>query len=785
MAGKKVFLASIFILCYSIIILFSPEIKSQTKFNFNFELLNSSGVQPEGLSLFGSKEYILLADSNTKQNGKYSLYLESPTKLQSSPFASYGFMIPADYKGSEIRLKGFIKTEDINQPSFAGLILKLYGENDKLINAANLGSEGVRGSNDWCAHAVSLPFTDEVRKISAGVTLFGKGKAWFDNLQLFIDDKEISTIPTIKKKIPGAELDSAFNQGSEIIINDLNSDKIDNLALLGKLWGFLKYFHPSVAKGNYNWDFELFRIIPKIINCIDKEERSRVLLNWIDTLGKTEKCENCSKVNMENVKMLPDLKWLKDEKIMNKKLIQRLEYIKNNRNRGEQYYVSLAPGVLNPNFKNEREYPKMKYDDQGYLLLSLFRYWNMIQYFFPYKYAIDENWNNVLREFIPKFINSKDELSYKLNLLELIARIHDTHAQIYSRDQAILNYTGQYYPFFNIRFIEGKPVVTGFLNDDYAKDTTLKIGDVISKIDGIDVNEIIKEKLPFTSGSNEPVKLRGISRDLLKGKDKYVKIEYIRDGKKYDAEIERINYAFLALDLISKKKDTCYKFIKAPRLARDLVEDSTWRNLKEKNYLNRVEASEEENIGYIYSGTIRTEYLPKMMESFKNTKGIVIDLRCYPSEFIVYSLSEYLMPGYTDFVKFTRPTLEYPGLFQWTPGTMVGRKNKEYYKGKIVILINEETQSQAEFTTMAFRVAPKSTVIGSTTSGADGNVSFLDLPGGVKTGISGIGVYYPDGRETQRVGIIPDIEVKPTIKGIREKRDELLEKAIEIIEKSK
>ena len=47
--------------------------------------------------------------------------------------------------------------------------------------------------------------------------------------------------------------------------------------------------------------------------------------------------------------------------------------------------------------------------------------------------------------------------------------------------------------------------------------------------------------------------------------------------------------------------------------------------------------------------------------------------------------------------------------------------------------------------------------------------------------ISGIGVYYPNGDETQRVGIIPDIEVKPTIDGIKKGRDELLEKAIDLI----
>ncbi|ODS73989.1 MAG: hypothetical protein ABS46_19785 [Cytophagaceae bacterium SCN 52-12] len=82
---------------------------------------------------------------------------------------------------------------------------------------------------------------------------------------------------------------------------------------------------------------------------------------------------------------------------------------------------------------------------------------------------------------------------------------------------------------------------------------------------------------------------------------------------------------------------------------------------------------------------------------------------------------------------------------------------------------------------MAFRAGDNTTIIGSTTAGAHGNVSAIMLPGGLKTMVSGIGVYYPNGTETQRVGIVPDIEVKPTIEGIRKGRDELLEKAVEII----
>ena len=48
--------------------------------------------------------------------------------------------------------------------------------------------------------------------------------------------------------------------------------------------------------------------------------------------------------------------------------------------------------------------------------------------------------------------------------------------------------------------------------------------------------------------------------------------------------------------------------------------------------------------------------------------------------------------------------------------------------------------------------------------------------------ITGYGVFYPDGKQTQRVGIVPDLEIYPTIKGIKDGKDEVLEKAIEMIQ---
>jgi hypothetical protein len=131
----------------------------------------------------------------------------------------------------------------------------------------------------------------------------------------------------------------------------------------------------------------------------------------------------------------------------------------------------------------------------------------------------------------------------------------------------------------------------------------------------------------------------------------------------------------------------------------------------------------------------------------------------------------------TEFVRFTNGDLSNPGAFHWgaplslTPG-------QQHYGGKVVILVDESSQSQAEYTTMAFRSVPGAIVIGSTTAGADGNVSNISLPGGFSSMISGIGVFYPDKKPTQRVGIVPNVEVKPTVAGIRDGRDEVLEEAL-------
>ncbi|MCO6480147.1 MAG: hypothetical protein J5I94_26140 [Phaeodactylibacter sp.] len=73
------------------------------------------------------------------------------------------------------------------------------------------------------------------------------------------------------------------------------------------------------------------------------------------------------------------------------------------------------------------------------------------------------------------------------------------------------------------------------------------------------------------------------------------------------------------------------------------------------------------------------------------------------------------------------------------------------------------------------------TIIGAPTAGANGNVNGFRTPGGYGLSFTGMQVLQHDGVQHHLLGIQPDIYMEPTIEGIREGRDELLEQALEVI----
>jgi C-terminal processing protease CtpA/Prc len=718
--------------------------------NLGFEQVDAKSGRPLGWQVGdGGGAYRAAADSLVHQEGRYSLRLAAEGSAARSATA-YGVatqQVPVTFRGKILKLSAYLKTDKVAQ-GYAGLLLRVDGLNGPLA-LDNMHQNPVRGTTDWQQYTVTVPLTEAAQSIYFGGILPAKGTLWLDRLVLTVDDQPLQApLPAEPFK---AEQDTAFRHGSGLALDNLSQQQIDNMAVLGRVWGFVKYYHPAVARGDYNLDAELLRVLPKVLATKDLKARSEVLGAWLTSLGPVPACPTCREP--DSTRLQPDLAWLTDKKQLSPALSQQLVYLRHNRNQGPHYYVSAVPRVGNPIFTHEEAYASPATPDAGLRVLALFRYWNMIDYFFPYRYAIGEDWQAVLPEFIPKFVAARTPTQYRLTALALVSRIHDTHASILN-DNILGDYKGDFYAPLWIRFVEGQAVVAGYYDAALGAATTLKPGDVVVQVDGQPVADIIKARQPITPASNEPTQLRNIGRDLLRGTTRQVALVVRRAGREMPFTVGRVPASQLNLQMSYGTPDP---------------HASAWKLLPG-------------NIGYLALGTIHNAELPQIMTEAKVTKGLIIDLRNYPSEFVVFSLSRYLLDQPKSFVRFSQLQLTYPGFFDSRSGQQVVAGAEAAYPGKVIILVDELTQSSAEYHAMALRTAPHATVVGSTTAGADGNVSAIVLPGNINTRITGIGIYYPDGRETQRVGIVPDVEAKPTIQGLATGRDEVLEKAVQLIE---
>ncbi len=706
----------------------SSQSDSCIDYNLGFEIIEEGKPAGWWKNSVHSTNYDFAIDSMNVLSGRYSVSLE---RLDGDEvdFASWGMSIPKKYNGSTIKLSGYIKTENV-ESGYAGLWLRL----DPNVGFDNMSDGGAKGTCDWKKFSVTLRYkSDMTKEIVAGCILQGDGKAWFDDLSITIDGKEIGSLEELSSGETPALRDTTIFRTEPIEAFAISEDVADRLETLGHVWGIMKYFHPEVAKGNYNMDAELFRILPDVLNT--EKNLDELMTEWIRHFGEVSS-------KGRDPEPIP---WVEDN--CSDELKEAIYKVAGSSRKYPGHYI-YNENAGNPKFTNDWvAYPQMKYGDIRFNLLALFKYWNMIEYYFPYKNLIAD-WDGVMREYIPVFGSVSEEKDYILTVMKLVAEIEDTHAQVYGYSDAYREIKGVKTLGYTVRFVGDTLVVCGAPEIPENETPILKNGDIITSLNGEPTDSIVKRMLPYTSASNYPTKLRVIASQIFKTNDASAEVGFIRDGEE---SVHRLpSYTGMLLSA-QQPRDTCFRKI-------------------------------GDEIAYVYPGTYSNKYRNGLWPHIKDTKGLIIDLRYYPFDFMLYDFGELLVSERTPFCYITVLDPSNPGKFRKSFRPLsYGKKNDEAYKGKVVVLINEETQSNGEFTAQAYSYAPNVVVMGSTTAGADGNISRILLPGNLRTLISGIGIYLEDGSETQKVGIAPDYVVRPTVAGIRDNRDELLDAAVNYI----
>jgi C-terminal processing protease CtpA/Prc len=634
--------------------------------------------------------------------------------------------IPIDFVGSYIQLRGYLKTSNVE--GTVGLWMREDGT-ERALQFDNMQSHRVEGTTSWTEYAVTLPIDRRANRLFFGVLLNGTGTAWADDLRLLIDGVPITETVPAERASTVIESDHEFANGSGIQIASLSETQIENLTILGRVWGFLKYHHPAVTAGKRQWDFDLYRILPAVLRATATAGANDVLADWIDTLGPISDCNACTNKQTSDIQSDVSLAWIDDETLLGLRLSKSLSHIYRNRVANQQFYVQLAPRVGNPDFGQELGYEGTTLPDAGMQLLALYRCWNIIEYWYPYRDVIGENWADVLKRSISDFVLAKDNHAYQLALLKLIANVHDTHANLWSAINTVPPAGDCDVPAV-IRFVGPQAVVA--IGSERVSD--LRRGDVIISIDGKSVATLLNQWQPFYAASNEAATLRDVARNMFRGACGNMSLDIQRGKARLPLNIQRI----------PKARGNLSPGVTTHDLAGD-----TFRLLSP-------------DVAYLKLSSIKASDVAGYIKAAANTKGLIVDIRNYPSEFVVFALGDLLVDRDTSFARFTNADLSNPGTFTWHASASL-TPEQPHYAGKVVVLIDEVSQSQAEYTAMALRSARNAVIVGNTTAGADGNVSAIRLPGGQRTAISGIGIFYPDKRPTQRVGIVPDIVVVPTI----------------------
>jgi C-terminal processing protease CtpA/Prc len=297
-------------------------------------------------------------------------------------------------------------------------------------------------------------------------------------------------------------------------------------------------------------------------------------------------------------------------------------------------------------------------------------------------------------------------------------------------------------------------VITAILADGLP----VERGDVITEIDGASVPALIEQLRPYYGASNEAAALRDMAIGLTVGACGEAKLRARHNDEEKTVDVTRV----------PKNSGVRARWIDA--IQSHELAGPAFRMLSD-------------TVSYLKISSLKAANIPEYLGAAEGRKGLVIDLRGVPSEPIWAELLQVVHSGL--FARVTIADLSNPGAFEWmekVPGQSGFQTARSALK--IVVLVDELTQSNVEYAAMAFRSAPGVLLVGSNTAGADGNVSTIDLPGDLQVRFTATGIFYPDRRPTQRIGLVPDVRVTPTVAGIAAGRDEVLEEAERQLEKT-
>lgn len=362
--------------------------------------------------------------------------------------------------------------------------------------------------------------------------------------------------------------------------------------------------------------------------------------------------------------------------------------------------------------------------------------WSVFQQFYPYFDVVKTDWMATLRRSLTAAATD-DETSFAGTLRRLVADLHDGHGGVYPAANFVA-------PDVRLDWIEGSVVVTAVGPGT----TGVNRGDVVTTIDGRAAAELLQERSQFVSGAT-PQWIRNVALpNLLSG--------------------ARGTSIALGLRGASGSRTVT------------LTRDAT-TNPRAERPAKIAEVSP--GVMYVDLDRITDQDFNEALPRLITAKGIIFDMRGYPRQVNTVSILAHLSDTTIASAHFEVPMTTMPDRagVVYRDGAWRVPPIAPKLTARIAFLSGGGAISYAESTLGVVEAFKLGEIVGEASAGTNGNVNSIVLPGPYSIAWTGMRVTKRDGTPHHGVGVKPTVPVSPTIAGIRQGRDEVLERAIAVV----
>lgn len=513
------------------------------------------------------------------------------------------------------------------------------------------------------------------------------------------------------------------------------------LAAVCKAWGFLKYYHPATQSPAGFWDQQLMNAVRDSFAVRSDADASYVITKWLELLNSKQPLGKPLPERIWSQRESRNFNppWYEQGNIFRDPLNANLQNVWKCKRKSELYHVAIGPNEV-PAFLNELTYNDWQYPDEAGRVLAVARLWNVLNYFYPYASQAFYPMNQLLEIGIEEAREAQDVLSYHQALWNMLANLNNPY--VYFNSPILEEKLGSKYLPLKCIYENGKLLVTGFYAAEDIESTDVKVGDVISEVDGQTVDSLLIKRFP--------------KWHKMSPCDQYV-------------------LGFFAL--VGNQQVAGLKIIRGSDVATKVMRrvDKLVANRGAQNPLWRRESA---SVGLIYADALTAANLKQAMDSAMKVPTLILDFRgdvgIEPQ-----LLAKFFCADKVSYAVVSKPELSSPGFFIDGETQVWGKPNKGSYTGKVIVLVNELASPRTVELANMLAYLPNVQVVGSCVLGSDSAKMSIPLPGNLQVMISGLGTYGAGKESKLHGGVVIDRLAIPSATDLSLGKDVVKAKAME------